>query len=537
MSARLCVLLVALVVLASASLVSAAPPQPQASLLGPVLPGGPVLTLPVGEDGLHYAPQRPESLPWGPTALAVAPDGSFWIADAAANRLLHYAAGGLPLGTVDLSADPLRVVGAGDIAVDNDNTVFVLDIAAMRPAILRLAADGSLLWRSELPEELSLASGLSGIALDDAGQVLVELEGGAHVVRLPSSDSATAPSLPDGYVLGGRPYQVQAPDPASPDRSAGRIATADAVIEVRTEAQLGAVSLLGAAPDEGFYAELEEVAVVAGRIQVDKTVRHYSADGRLVGVARVPVAEQYVYVPHSVALGPDGQVYALVTRPDRIEVRRLEFVSELAPVLSAVDAAGVASRPEGKPKPSPCITRASMMAIATAYTGNLKYLSQTNVSGACSGRTAPRYLGTGPDTYASVPYDWGGWDSVAGYNGYMDPGIYQAGDINTAAVESCSKGVDCSGFVTRVWQLTTKYSTSTLPRISTTLSSTAALTPGDILNDAGSHVVLFDAFADNGVWDYESTQYSAFDRVVYMFSSWTRLNGYAPRRYNNVCAN
>ncbi len=136
-----------------------------------------------------------------------------------------------------------------------------------------------------------------------------------------------------------------------------------------------------------------------------------------------------------------------------------------------------------------------------------------------------------------MPYDWGGWDSVSGYNGYMDPGTAQAGDINTAGVESCSKGVDCSGFVTRVWQLTSKYSTSTLPKISMRLASTADLKPGDILNDAGSHVVLFSGLAANGVWDYESTQYNAVDRVVYMFSSWTRLNGYLPRRYNNVCAN
>jgi hypothetical protein len=117
----------------------------------------------------------------------------------------------------------------------------------------------------------------------------------------------------------------------------------------------------------------------------------------------------------------------------------------------------------------------------------------------------------------------------------MDPNTLQAGDVGTGTVESCSRGDDCSGFVSVVWQLSRKYDTGGLPSISKKLKSTSALLPGDVMNKARSHVVLFSSFGSNGIYDYESTTYNSNDRVIYMFSTWARLSGYSPLRYNNVC--
>ncbi len=55
------------------------------------------------------------------------------------------------------------------------------------------------------------------------------------------------------------------------------------------------------------------------------------------------------------------------------------------------------------------------------------------------------------------------------------------------------------------------------------------------MNKCNDHVVLFNSQATNGIYAYESTTYNSYDRVVYMFSSWSRLSGYEPRRYYNVC--
>jgi len=55
--------------------------------------------------------------------------------------------------------------------------------------------------------------------------------------------------------------------------------------------------------------------------------------GELLGVARVPLAERYTYVQNGLAVGPDGCVYALLTHPERVEVVRLGFSTQLEPIL------------------------------------------------------------------------------------------------------------------------------------------------------------------------------------------------------------
>ena len=177
-----------------------------------------------------------------------------------------------------------------------------------------------------------------------------------------------------------------------------------------------------------------------------------------------------------------------------------------------------------------------MISTAASYRNNSKYFNSTNTDGTCSGRGKPRYI-SGAGTYSSVPYDYNGFDSVSGFNGYMDPNNYQAGDIDTTASESCSKGVDCSGYVSRAWQLSSKYDTCTLEDISTLLSSTSLLLRGDIINKCNERTMIFVSFSGStGFYDYESTTYNSYDRVVYITSTWTRVSSYSPRRYNNVCS-
>ena len=319
------------------------------------------------------------------------------------------------------------------------------------------------------------------------------------------------------------------------DATRGYISADNKRIEVDVTHSLGGLRLLTVNADNDFYVVVDEVTVADSGVEVDQTVRHYDAAGELLGLTRVPLAEQHTYVAHGLAVSPDGGVYALLTRPDRVEVRRLRFSRSLKPILPPVSMEKSLQDNEGHGVTvSSCVTRDAMIGTAVGYINNSKYLSSANTDGACAGRGKPRYIGAA-GYYPSVSYDWGGWDTVTGFNGSMDPGTLQAGDINTSGVESCSKGDDCSGFVTRVWQLTSKYSTRMIPSVSKKLRSTSALLPGDVMNSAGSHVVLFSSFASNGIYDYESTMYNGNDRVIYMVSTWDRLKGYTPLRYGNVC--
>lgn len=73
----------------------------------------------------------------------------------------------------------------------------------------------------------------------------------------------------------------------------------------------------------------------------------------------------------------------------------------------------------------------------------------------CGKPLAPRYLALGrvKDSYVGLPYGWGANDSPQSYVRRIAEGAYP-GDINTNhVILKTIAGVDCSGFLTNVWQL------------------------------------------------------------------------------------
>ncbi len=97
----------------------------------------------------------------------------------------------------------------------------------------------------------------------------------------------------------------------------------------------------------------------------------------------------------------------------------------------------------------------------------------------------------------SMPYQWGGFDTPETFLEKIAGGK-KAGDIandakrklGDAGTSQDSCGIDCSGFVSRCWNLDRPYSTAQLPEICVPLKSWFHLRPGDILLN-NKHVVLF----------------------------------------------
>jgi len=487
-----------------------------------------VMMLPVGQEGVTYAGLGDEMEPWGPTALAIGADGRFWIADAAAERVLCRLPDGGSCGVIDLAGQVARI---GDLEVVN-GSVWVLDMGAQVPTLLRLGLDGAILAKQQLPEGLHLEDGLSGLDAGEQGEILVEREGGAWLDEVVSPTGEAVLAARDGYESQGRVVRAYPADMSSAELEPGLVDMDGIMVTVEAEHAVGGLQVLGFAPDGSVYVIAEEVAL-DGVILVDQTVRHYDTSGRLLGMARIPLAGQLAPMPHNLAVGPDGAVYTMLTYADRAEIRRLDFSEKLDPILPEAVSAPASEQAGMASSPKLCRSRSTIISTASSYLNNYKYLSSTNISGSCTGRTKPRYLGSAGNYY-SVSYDWGGFDTVSGFNSYMNSG-YQAGDINSSGVYSCSRGVDCSGFVSRCWGTTTKYGTSTIYQISWQLGSTSSLLQGDAMNKAGSHIVLFSFFSGSGMYGYESTTTSSYDRVVFMYRSWTGLTGYVPIRYDSVC--
>lgn len=112
----------------------------------------------------------------------------------------------------------------------------------------------------------------------------------------------------------------------------------------------------------------------------------------------------------------------------------------------------------------------------------------------------------------AIPYKWGGFSSISGLNltnpedfdeqytgtGAYNGTIHYGGDIYTDKNYVCPKacGVDCSGFVSRCWNLPEKHGTYTLPYTSS-LVKLDELQKGDVLNIPRYHVILFIEFVND----------------------------------------
>lgn len=145
-------------------------------------------------------------------------------------------------------------------------------------------------------------------------------------------------------------------------------------------------------------------------------------------------------------------------------------------------------------------------------------------------------------TVKAVPYKWGGYfldlESFAHRLRLGD----LAGDICTcrsAEYDYClvpeAAGLDCSGFVSYAWKIP-YHVTSSLHEVSQKISWDE-LKSGDILNKSGTHVMLFDRYADPGKDRLHVIESSTnCDGVCEsLFSARDlRQKGYVPLRYVKI---
>lgn len=142
-----------------------------------------------------------------------------------------------------------------------------------------------------------------------------------------------------------------------------------------------------------------------------------------------------------------------------------------------------------------------------------------------------------------VPYKWGGFDSLESFARGVRAGK-AAGDLYNSekrrlggkAVSGSAVGLDCSGFVSRCWKLTEKQSTSSLAGLCTKLKSLDDLRPGDVLNQAGGHVVLFVKWVDGTQTEFQCYEAEPFSRVRLSVRHAPEMiaSGYSPLRFRKI---
>jgi hypothetical protein len=153
-------------------------------------------------DGVRYSPKRIEELQWGPKALAIAPDGSFLIANTVAKNLLHISADGRLLNTIDLAG---IAAGVMDLKA-TEAGIFALDGAARIPTVLHLTYGGKLIAKHEIPTELR--DYFTGLVVSEEGELLIEHQ--AQIVyRLLDENGAPNAAPIEGLSTGGAVVRTQ----------------------------------------------------------------------------------------------------------------------------------------------------------------------------------------------------------------------------------------------------------------------------------------------------------------------------------------
>lgn len=168
------------------------------------------------------------------------------------------------------------------------------------------------------------------------------------------------------------------------------------------------------------------------------------------------------------------------------------------------------------------ISRDTIMEIAKGFLNHEWYPTEDNIfHGTYYGNevdTPDRDTYTyWPDTHGwkanqpayGLPYQWLGYSSIDGYNlsapkdfdeqytgtGSFEGIIHFAGDINTADYTSRACGLDCSGFISRCWNLPWKHPTHAFSDIASPIRY-YELQSGDILNIPYNHAILFEEFVN-----------------------------------------
>lgn len=218
--------------------------------------------------------------------------------------------------------------------------------------------------------------------------------------------------------------------------------------------------------------------------------------------------------------------------------RKITSILHLALVAASLAAPTTNANAQGP------ITRKQIIANAVPYTSFSWTATSANLQSgiSCGQRTIYFANWVQVGTNISMPYAWGGNSSIDRFNQLIAAGI-SAGDIcsptgggcaaagPSGAGEGCVAGVDCSGFISNVWNLPNKLGTSDLQTFTQGYASLSSLQPGDILNKPGSHVRLFYFFeSPSGLYVVMEASGNGWNTGVHRYTP-NDLTGYYPR-YN-----
>lgn len=321
-------------------------------------------------------------------------------------------------------------------------------------------------------------------------------------------------------------------------------------LKMQVRSRIGSVEVLD-------IDHLGRVFVLGENIPTDATdvastfVARYASNGALEGVYELPLDKHVPLSRRFVTVSPDGEVYFLRTRKGSVDLLGVGFqpfrngqIIDLAPHSPTLSMAEFAKR-KGVSAAMRPLDRVQVLQTALQF-ANVRWRVNAGAYGpdpdrVCSGFNRvrrPGYLhGKLGQEVTGIPYCWGCHGSLPRIAAAISAGRL-AGNVCTRNDPSAGvTGVDCSAFVSACWGLSTHFTTMAIPSIARELGNAWDLLPGDALNKAGSHVMLFVRFTpDRRVEVVESSTGGCNGKVcrnIYPLGS-LLARGYRPVRFRGL---
>jgi len=238
----------------------------------------------------------------------------------------------------------------------------------------------------------------------------------------------------------------------------------EAIFQI-TESNMGYLSCVGTLNDQYYYI-LREIIVQDIPLTVDRDVVLYDREGNEISKFIFPV-HSHTYIPEEFYVD-EGNLYKMISTTDGIYIIGWILEGEVPnepktyslphkfnveyhynnhildePSIPRISEESKNSR---NPLDYPPVTPSEALTTAYQYSYYEWTATAANITGGLIQDPDGIYIETPdwitPGTNYHIPYKWGGFNTLSGYAGGMQSGLY-AGDKETSGVSSYTRGADC----------------------------------------------------------------------------------------------
>ena len=285
-------------------------------------------------------------------------------------------------------------------------------------------------------------------------------------------------------------------------------------------------------------------------LQLNREIHQYNFQGNLINRIEIP-ANGFMLCANDISVSKDSQVYFLYTTSENLQILRWDLSRQYDKDLQFLPSPAVDQRkteifPEKESKENSLLKLTDLPEVSpdqALITGD----SYVQLTWSCNGDNLTNGLITDsygykvrtpswvtPGTHQNVVYKWGGFETLEQFLNGLNNDKY-AGDSYTdkGTGTPSAVGVDCSGFVSRCWNLPSHYSTRMMDdAITLPYDNWEQTKPGDAAHKVGHVRLIVEHNPDGTITMVESAGYNW--RVSYRAYSYAELYNYTPRYYINM---